>query len=364
MINVTKTFLPPKEKLLNYIDRIYNSGWITNNGELVNELEKKLCKHLGVKNLVLVTNGTLALQVAYKVLKLKGDVITSPFSFVATTSSLVWENLNPVFADIDPETFNIDPDLIKKRINQYTSAILPVHVFGNPCNVVEIENICVEHDLKLIFDAAHAFGITYNGKSILNYGDASVLSFHATKIFHTIEGGAIIFKDQANNDLAKMMINFGITDYDKVDGLGINCKMNEFQAAMGLSVLDEFETNSANRKLVWNRYFDAFKYTEALQLQSLQDGSNRNYSYFPIVFKNEKVLKEVMTNMKKEDIFPRRYFYPSLNTLNYISEYQVCKKSEGLASRILCLPIYPGLEEVKQDRIIEILKEEINRNES
>jgi len=357
VINVTKTLLPPKESLNNYINRIYSSGWITNNGELVNELEKRLCEKLGVENLLLVANGTLALQVAYKVFKLKGDVITSPFSFVATTSSLVWENLNPVFADINPETFNIDPDFVKASITQNTSAVLPVHVFGNPCDVIKIEQICHENGLRLIFDAAHAFGVNFDGRSILNFGDASILSFHATKIFHTIEGGAIIFREKKDYDQAKMMINFGIADYDKVDILGINCKMNEFQAAMGLSVLDGFETAMSYRKQVWERYFDAFENSENVTLQSLNDGCNKNYSYFPVVFRNEEILKGLVAAMKRDDIFPRRYFYPSLNTLNYLPEYHECKNSESLASRILCLPIYTGLGKNDQDRIIRIIKE-------
>jgi dTDP-4-amino-4,6-dideoxygalactose transaminase len=358
VINVTKTFLPPKEKLFEYINRIYESGWITNNGALVNELEKQLCSFLGVENLVLVTNGTLALQVAYKVLGLKGEVITTPFSFVATTSSLVWENLKPIFADIDVGSFNIDPASIKTSINKNTSAVLPVHVFGNPCDVVEIEKICINNGIKLIFDAAHAFGVNFMDQSILKYGDASVLSFHATKIFHTIEGGAIIFKERKHYEEAKIMINFGISDYDTVGNLGINCKMNEFQAAMGLSVLEGFLPAMSERKVVWTNYLDAFRNSKTVELQKITIGSNQNYSYFPIVMKNEEVLKNVVANMKKEEFFPRRYFYPSLNTLNYIAEYQPCKISESLASRILCLPVYPGLEKKYQDRIVEI----INKN--
>ena len=254
MINVTKSYLPPRENLERYIDRIYASGWMTNNGVLVNELESRLKSKLGVEFLLPVANGTLALQIAFRVLELSGSVVTTPFSFVATTSSLVWEHLQPLFADIDPETFNLDPDTVLRTIRPDTSALLPVHVFGNACDVEALRQIAGERGLRLIYDAAHAFGVHSGQDSILSYGDASILSFHATKIFHTIEGGAVIFRNEGDYHKAKLMINFGISGYDKVDQLGINCKMNEFQAAMGLAVLDEFDRLHLRRRSLWEQY--------------------------------------------------------------------------------------------------------------
>lgn len=355
MINVTKTFFPPKEHFLKYVDRIYQSGWMTNNGTILNELEKRLCDYLGVENLVLVSNGTLALQIAYKVLGIQGSVVTTPFSFVATTSSLVWEKHKPVFADIDPETFNIDPDEVLKVLDKNTGAVLPVHVFGNPCDVVSLEEMCQERKIKLIFDAAHAFGIQYQGKSILKYGDASILSFHATKVFHTIEGGAIVFKDPADCQLARLMINFGISTYDKVDVVGINCKMNEFQAAMGMCVLDEMDSILQKRKLVWEKYYEAFKGNKHIDLQKWQTETNLNFSYFPVALKDENITLNIKSILNHEGIYPRRYFYPSLNKLTYLSSSAECKYSESLASRILCLPIYPDLPEDIQEHIIDVI---------
>jgi dTDP-4-amino-4,6-dideoxygalactose transaminase len=353
--NVTKVYFPRREKLDKYIDRIYDSGWMTNNGQLLDELERRLKEFLGVEYLVLVTNGTLAMQVAYRILGIKNDVITTPFSFVATTNSLLWENLNPVFTDIDPGTFNIDPLLIEKAITPETTAVVPVHVFGNACGVEELETICRENNLKLVYDAAHAFNVSDGKRNILTYGDAATLSFHATKIFHTIEGGAIILHDEEQYRKAKLMINFGISGYDKVDLLGINCKMNEFQAAMGLAVLDDFEQLSLRRKLVWERYLGAFSGSEHIRLQQLNQRFGNNHSYFPVVFENETKLLRVKEQMNREGINPRRYFYPSLNQLEYLDHPSHCPESESLSQRILCLPLFPDLDPAIQDRIIQIV---------
>ncbi|MBE0421182.1 DegT/DnrJ/EryC1/StrS family aminotransferase [Pseudoalteromonas nigrifaciens] len=247
MIPVTKSYLPNKKKYKTYIDRIYDSGWLTNNGSLLKELEQRLKEYLGVKHIILVANGSLALQLAYKSLELKGEVITTPFSFAATTSTLVWEGLKPIFADIDPNSFNIDTNLIEKNITPETSAIVPVHVFGNPCNVEKIQEIAQKHNLKVIYDAAHAFGTEYKGQSVLNYGDISTLSFHATKLFHTIEGGAVITNDDELAQKIRLLMNFGIVSPVKVNSLGTNAKMNEFEAAMGLCVLDEIDLVKSER---------------------------------------------------------------------------------------------------------------------
>ncbi len=359
MINVTKTYLPDKEKYQSYVDKIFDSGWITNNGSLVHELERELCDFLNVEHLVLVSNGTLALQIAYKVLGLKDEVITTPFSFVATTSSLVWEHLTPVFADINPDTFNIDIHKIKDKFNAKTSAILPVHVFGNACEVEELEKICSEHDVKLIFDAAHAFDVKSAAHNVLNFGDASTLSFHATKIFHTIEGGAIIFKRKEDYDLAKLLINFGISGYDKVDVIGINCKMNEFQAAMGLAILSEMSTIAEKRRKVWMCYYDQFKSLSNVQLQTMNPHFSMNYSYFSVVFKDEETTLRIQRELNVKNIYPRRYFYPSLNKLKYLQDYQSCPVSENLVKRILCLPLFDDLEAAIQEEIIEIVRKNI-----
>ncbi len=355
MINVTKTHLPDKEKYKSYVDRIFESGWLTNNGQFVQELENRLSEYLGVKHLLLVSNGTLALQVAYHALSIQKEVITTPFSFVATTSSLVWEGLSPVFADIHPKTLNIDPLKIPSLITSNTSAILPVHVFGNACSIDIIQAIADSSGIKVIYDAAHAFGVNYKGKSILSYGDASVLSFHSTKIFHTIEGGAIIFKNEEDYNLAKLMINFGISGYDTVSALGINCKMNEFQAAMGLCMLDEMGSIIEGRKAVWIRYNNAFSNVNNILFQLQNLDSTQNYSYFPVIFPNENKLIEIRNKLNSKDIFPRRYFYPSLEQVPYLLDRQEMLHSSSISSRILCLPIYNKLDPDTQDFIINAI---------
>ncbi len=355
MINVTKTYLPDKSKFKGYVDRIYESGWLTNNGQFVQELEKRLAVYLGVENLMVTANGTIALQIAFRALGMKGKVITTPFTFVATSSSLVWEGLIPVFADIDSGTFNITAESIHNKITDETKAILPVHVFGNPCEADEIEKLAQKHGLKLLFDAAHAFGVNYKNTSVLNYGDASILSFHSTKIFHTIEGGAIIFKEKKDLDIARRMINFGITGYDQVEGLGINGKMNEFQAAMGLCVLDDIDELLRRRMAVYMRYSEAFSGISGLKLQKIDPHAAYNYAYFPMVFDSEITREKIYGLLKKNDIFPRRYFSPSLDTLDYLGYKEKMPVSDQISKRILCLPLYESLTAVQQSRIIELL---------
>ncbi len=360
MINVTKTYLPDPDKYKSYVDRIFSSGWVTNNGQFVQELEKRLCEYLGVENLMLVSNGTLALQIAYRALEVSNEAITTPFSFVATASSLVWEGIHPVFADINPGSLNINPDKIIECITPQTMAIVPVHVFGNACDIDAISQIAENHNLKIIYDAAHAFGVTYKTKSILLHGDASILSFHGTKVFHTIEGGAIIFKNKKHLDSAKLMINFGIPGYDQITNLGINCKMNELQAAMGLCVLDDMEIILHSRKKVWDKYMTAFMKQKSIRIQTQNDFSSRNYSYFPIILDSEAILLEVKEALLKKNIAPRRYFYPSLEQLPYVRSGQKAINSASIAPRILCLPIYPDLESSIQDLIIETINKIIS----
>ncbi len=353
MINVTKTYLPDKEKYKSYVDKIYESGWLTNNGQLVQLLTKRLSEYLGVKNLVLVANGTLALQLAYKLLNLKNDVVTTPFSFVATTSSLVWEGLNPVFSDINAESFNLDEKILEDSITEDTTGIVPVHVFGNICKIDAIQKTADKHGLKIVFDASHAFGVKYKNKSIALYGDVVTFSFHSTKIFHTIEGGAVIIKDDDLYEKAKLMINFGIPGYDRITELGINCKMNEFQAAMGLCILDDFESITKNREEIYRKYSEAFGQNERIKLQKINADATQNYSYFPVVFDSESVLLNVMDELKRISVYPRRYFYPSLETLPYIKKKYNVPVSSSISERILCLPLYDSLEEKDQEQIIK-----------
>jgi len=354
MINVTKTYLPDINKYKKYVDKIYASNYLTNYGPLVQELEEKLKSYLGVKNLILVSNGTLALQVAYKALHLKGEAITSPFSFVATASSIIWENLKPIFSDIDLLTFNMDPSKIEEKISEFTSCIVPVHVFGNPCEVDKIHRVAQKYNLKVIYDAAHAFGVNLNGQSVLNFGDLSTLSFHSTKIFHSIEGGAIITQD---DDLAKqirLLINFGIPGPDRVVSLGINAKMNEFEAAMGLCVLEDMDIILRERGMIWETYYNEFH--NIFQMQALHANSTNNYNYFPVLFESEEKMLQVRKVLNEKNIYARRYFYPSLDKLEYINANSECKNSRNISSRVLCLPIYPGLSAGDQNLIIETIK--------
>ena len=357
MINVTKTYLPNKEKYKKYIDEIYENGWLTNNGPLVQRLEKKLAQYLGVKNIILVSNGTVALEIAYRTLDIKGFAITTPFSFVATTSSLVTNNILPIFADIDSNSFNLDPKNIEKLITPNTSAIVPVHVFGNACEVEEIEQIAKKHKLKVVYDSAHAFDVKYKDKSVLNYGDISTLSFHSTKLFHSIEGGALIINDDELVQKARYLINFGIKNTEEIPHLGTNAKMNEFEAAMGLCVLDDIEEIKEKRKDILENYRKELK--DLVQFQEQNKNATENYSYFPVVFENETQLLKVQKALNNKQIFPRRYFYPSLDTLEYIEPKQECIISRDISKRILCLPIYAELEQDVQDAIIRTIRENL-----
>lgn len=350
MIPVTKAYLPNKEKYQSYVDRIFDSGWLTNNGSLLQELEQRLATYLGVKNIILVANGSFALQLAYKALGLKGEVITTPFSFAATTSTLAWEGLIPIFADIDTNSFNMNPTQIEAQITPQTTAIVPVHVFGNPCDVEAIQAIADKHNLKVVYDAAHAFGSEYKGQSVLNYGDVSTLSFHATKLFHTIEGGAVITNDDELAKKIRTMINFGISSPTTITSIGTNAKMNEFEAAMGLCVLDDIEYIREQRENIWQTYTQNL--ANQFTLQYWNEHSKNNCAYAPILFKNEEQLLKVEAKLKENDILPRRYFYPSLDTLDYLDSKQICENSRNIASRILCIPIYPDLTLEEQNKVI------------
>ncbi len=356
-IFITKPYLPEKEKYIKYIEKIFDAHWVTNHGQLVRELEKKLKNYLGVKNLILVSNGTTALQIAYKALNIKGEAITTPFSFVSTTSSLVWQGITPIFADINSETLCIDPNQIEKKITEKSSAIVATHIFGNACDIDKITEIAKKHNLKVIFDAAHAFDVYYDGKSILNYGDVSILSFHATKLFHTIEGGAIITNDDKLAEKIRKLINFGIENEESIPALGINAKMNEMEAAMGLCILDDIEKIIYKRKLLYTNYKNKLKGFVKLQKQNPR--ASFNYGYFPVIFEDENQLKRVQKALNEKNIFPRRYFYPSLDSLSYIQPKQYCIVSRNIANRILCLPLHTYLTFKEQELIIQIIKENI-----
>jgi dTDP-4-amino-4,6-dideoxygalactose transaminase len=357
MINVTKTYLPDIDKYKSYIDEIYANGWVTNNGPLVKRLEKRLAEYLGVKNIILVANGTVALEIAYRALDLKGYVVTTPFSFVATTSSLATNGLKPIFADIDPQTLNMDPNKIEDLITPDTSAIVPVHVFGNACDVEAIDEIAKKHDLKVVYDAAHAFDVKFKGESILNYGDISTLSFHATKLFHTIEGGALIINNDSLVEKARYLINFGIKNQESISELGTNAKMNEFEAAMGLCVLDEMEEVSQKRKDVYERYEKELD--GIVQFQEQNTHSTQNYGYFPIILKDEEETLKLQKALNEKQIFPRRYFHPSLDTLNYIEPKQYSPISRDISNRILCLPLYYELPKDQQYNIVYIIEDNL-----
>ena len=352
-INVTKTFLPPQEEYDAYVKGIWERDWLTNQGQLILELEQKLAAREGVPNLQVVANGTLALQLALKSLDINdGEVITTPFSYVATTSAILWQNCQPVFVDIEPDTFCIDPAKIEAAITPRTKAILPVHVFGNACDVERIHQIADKHGLKVIYDAAHAFGASYGGKSLVSYGDISICSFHATKVFHTIEGGALIAKDPAVAEKIDLLKRFGHTG-DEHFMLGINAKASEFHAAMGLANLKYIESNIAARKQIYQEYAELLP--SGYRRPLIRDGETYNYAYYPLLLESEAELKRVTAALNAQNVYPRRYFYPSLNKLPYIRPAQSLPISEDIALRILCLPLYTGLMRSEIEMICQAL---------
>lgn len=351
MISVTKTYLPPFDEYAAVLKRAWDKAWITNNGELVQELEEKMKAFLGVENLLFATNGTIVLQMALKALGITKEVITTPFSYVATTNAILWEGCKPVFVDIDPDTFCIDADKIEAAITPDTQAILATHVYGIPCDVEKIAAIAAKHGLKVIYDGAHAFGCTYKGKSLLSYGDISTCSFHATKIFHTVEGGCIIAN---NDDTARKLYlfrQFGHV-YDDYFSVGVNGKNSEFHAAMGLCVLPQLQDIIAKRKAICDRYNSAL--AGIVNTLHLPEKLEYNYSYYPVVFKTEADLMRATAALQADGINGRRYFYPSLNELPFV-EYEKCEVSEDISRRVLCLPLYYDLSAEDTDRVINCI---------
>lgn len=356
MINVTKTILPPLEEYIVYLQGIWERGHVTNHGPLVLELENKLKQYLDVPYFYFLCNGTIALQIAIKALDLKGEIITTPFSYVATTSSIVWENATPVFVDIDPATLTIDTRKIEKAITKKTTAILATHVYGIPCDVEEIAKIATKHNLSVIYDAAHAFGVKYKGKSILNYGDISTLSFHATKLFHTIEGGGVITGNAELAHKLSYLRNFGHNGPEEFWGLGINGKNSEFNAAMGLCLLPKMDEIISKRKMICEAYDDYFRAKDTpVERPKIPLETSYNYAYYPILFTSENSLLKTKEKLGENNIFPRRYFYPSLNKLPYLNQKADVPISESIAKRVMCLPLYPDLAENDVERIADII---------
>ncbi|WP_347175256.1 DegT/DnrJ/EryC1/StrS family aminotransferase [Polaribacter uvawellassae] len=352
-INVTKTFLPSIEDYTFQLNRIWDKAWLTNRGPLALELETKLKEFLKSSDLITTTNGTLPLQIALKVLAKKGEIITTPFSYVATTASIVWENCTPVFVDIHPEYLTIDETKIESAITDKTTAILATHVFGNPCNVEVIEKIAQKNNLKIIYDAAHCFGVEYKNKSIFEYGDVSTCSFHATKIFHTGEGGAMFC---SNKELFKQLFyshNFGHKNEFEFFGLGINGKISELQAAMGLAVLPNMSVILKERRKVISFYDENLNFNHLSKIK-IRNNVKWNNSYYPVIFKNENALLRCKELLNKKDIFPRRYFYPSLNSLPYVENVKM-SVSEDISKKVLCLPLYVGLSEDNLKLICSII---------
>lgn len=344
MINVTKTFFPPISEYQKYVKRIWANQWLTNRGDLLLELEEKLYEylHLQQSKIIVMNNGTIPIQIALKLLANGGEVITTPFSYVATTAAVVWENCTPVFVDIHPDFLTIDETKIEAAITDKTTCILATHVFGNPCNIEAIESIANKHNLKVIYDAAHCFGVKYKGKSIFEYGDISTCSFHATKLFHTGEGGALFTKDADLFHQGFYSHNFGHNGSLEFHGLGINGKMSELQAAMGLSVLPYMDQILNDRQRVVNYYSANLNWRKLKRIQ-LREDTIWNNSYYPVLFETEAELLVVQKHLNQVEIFPRRYFFPSLNTVPFVKEIAI-EISEDIANRILCLPLYNDLE--------------------
>lgn len=354
-INVSKPSLPPIADYIKVLEAIWDRNWLTNDGPVLNELELKIKDYLELDHLIITSNGTVALQIAIKALGLTGEIITTPFSYVATTSSIAWEGCDPVMVDIDRKSLNIDPSKIEAAITDRTSAILATHVFGNACDVEAIQDIADRRNLKVIYDAAHCFGTNFKGKSIFGFGDISTCSFHATKIFQTIEGGAVFTK---SSDLLKKMAllrNFGHTSPTSFGSVGINAKNSEFHAAMGICNIKRVPSFIKEREKLTAQYMNYLHGHSQLSFIEFHVECTQNFSYFPVILESEKALIEVVNKMNEHSIYPRRYFYPSLNNLNYLKNRVSTPISEDISGRILCLPMYNSLSNQEIDLICRIL---------
>lgn len=362
-IFVTRPSLPPLEEFLPYLEDIWETGILTNIGPFHQELEKTIADYLGVKYISLFANGTLALITALKALKIRGEVITTPFSFVATSHALLWNGIKPVFADIEPETCTLDPQKVEAAITAETSAILPVHVYGYSCRVNELKDIANRNHLLLIYDAAHTFGSRYEGESLCSFGDLSIISFHATKVFNTFEGGAVVCHDPLMKERIDLFKNFGFTGETSVMETGINAKMNEFQAALGILQLKYIDEAIANRKLVSDRYNNLLKEISGITIMPDINGLEYNFAYFPILINTMKFGKardDVYNDLKKHNIFCKRYYYPLISQFTMYKDFKSAAQENlpvatSIAEEVLCLPIYPGLEPEKIEEIVKII---------
>lgn len=370
-INVTEPFLPPLEEYVEYLKGIWDRNWLTNQGPLTKELEQKLQDYHQLSMPVhLVANGSFGLQIALKALGVTGEVVTTPFSYVATTACPLWEGCTVKFADIEPDTLTIDSKAVEAAITPQTEAILATHVFGNPCDCEALEAIAKKHGLALIFDAAHAFGVTYKGKSVLEYGDASMVSLHATKLFHSVEGGFIVSKDPAVSEKMEWMRRFGHKGSEAFHGVGTNAKLSEFHAAMGLCNLNHIKEILEKRKAICEDYDQAlFQFSPPnsdlpaaisprLSTITYREGATRNYAYYPILFQSEAELLQAMARLQAKGIFPRRYFYPALDDVSALHcEGSACSVSNSVSKRILCLP----LSDSTDGTIVKAVTDGINR---
>ncbi len=362
-IYVTRPLLPPLAEFLPYLEEIWESGWLTNAGPFHRKLEEALSAHLGVEHLSLFANGTIALVTAMQCLRITGQVITTPYSFVATSHALLWNGIEPVFVDIDATTCNLDPDRIEAAITPRTTAILPVHCYGNPCDVERIQRIADTYGLKVIYDAAHAFGVSHKGTSVLNFGDLSVLSFHATKAFNTFEGGAIVCRDAKTKQRIDYLKNFGFADEVTVVAPGINGKMNEVQAAFGLLQLQYIDASILKRREIDQRYRTLLSDVEGVRCLPLPPDTTHNYSYFPILIEREYPIArdELYSVMRQAGVFARRYFYPLITDFPMYrglssAAPDLLPTARRISSSILCLPIYPTLPLDEVDRIADLIK--------
>lgn len=360
-ILVTQSSMPPLSEYIDEISTMWDTHWLTNMGPKHKLLQEKLCDYLAVENIDLFTNGHMALELTLQAMNLQGEVITTPFTFASTTHAIVRNGLKPVFCDIDPENYTMDVNKLEKLITDRTCAIMPVHVYGNICNVEEIERIARKYELKVIYDAAHSFGETYKGKGIGSFGDASCFSFHATKVFNSIEGGAVCFKNRQLGEKLYELKNFGIHGPEEVSAVGANAKMNEFCAAMGLCNLRHVDEEIYKRKQVVERYFSHLEGIEGIQLNAVQPDVKSNYAYFPVIFEEKQFgasREEVFEKLAENGIGARKYFYPLTNTFSaFHGQYDVMETPVALhvSKRVLTLPLYADLEMEDVDRICNII---------
>lgn len=364
IIPVTQPFLPELSELIPYLEQIWDNRWLTNNGPFHQQLEAELCRYLGVEHVSLFNNATIALITALQAMRISGEVITTPYSFVATSHSIMWNGLEPVFVDIDPKTFNIDPAKIEAAITSRTTAIMPVHCYSNPCDVEAIQKIADNYGLRVIYDAAHAFAVDYKGESLLKWGDLSILSFHATKVFNTFEGGAIISPDAKTKQRIDRLKNFGIADELTVTAPGINGKMSEINAAFGLVQLKHIDKAMLQRRAIDSRYREVLADVQGITLYKHSVDANSNYSYFPILVEPDYPLSrdELYEKLKVNHILSRRYFYPLISNMPMYRGLPSALKMQlpyanQVADKVLCLPIFHELTTVEQMLIINLIKE-------